>query len=702
MEKIQKNILPTFEEYERMYGKLMNFDQTRKKLGIDKSVLKELILAGLVPKHYVQVNVDIQPKIGAPTAIYYFSEEWVQTQGRKSIGWTLKEIAEELGLNYRWLIDVSGKGYLNQGRIGRYLWNINWFKNNIAEVKEKSYSAKGQHSTSSFFEILTDEQKKWINSYLSLRASGKGIRIGNKVEWKKKPAKVEKTISKWRNDLSVLFYKIICGRCGIENYEVMERPGRYRALSAEEVEIFNPKIFKVTDFSPKDIDFVGTGYKPTTFSLISESILKPFLYYVVAQLKMNWIEMKQSFGGLRTGLTDEQKEILDDTKDFYETLETSIEMSFAQVPDRQEALKEIDDDNKRPAVYLTREQINCARSSLRKNINFHEPLKRSLVFIFGCLVMIRPEELAMLKITNFELDDETKLLKRYRFDPDKKFANDKYGDLVEMKPDDPDYEDGWARLFITYSKGNYSPSHEKLGTLIVPRLASYVNMYLSLVYKENPKEIGNGYFIRPENMLPARSYNGRSIAQWLSRYSSNHFTFLSEEDRKVFKYYDVRHTGYNLLIKGKVPGMDFEIKERAAQIHARHDIFMKSGNSGRRNYTDEISMRDYFTVIDEVLNFPWQQNKLKQWMIEKGYEDLPGNKIFPEKNSLLRKLTKTELRTLSKLESEKKEKERLANKLANGPSGKYRNVDDWTQKTMELDLEIKTLEIQINNFKQGV
>lgn len=55
-------------------------------------------------------------------------------------------------------------------------------------------------------------------------------------------------------------------------------------------------------------------------------------------------------------------------------------------------------------------------------------------------------------------------------------------------------------------EGFLSPQEElfpfTFGTLIVPRLASLINVYRGLLYKANPSANGQGYFIRPEVLLP--------------------------------------------------------------------------------------------------------------------------------------------------------------------------------------------------------
>ncbi|MBB3868683.1 hypothetical protein DER53_03525 [Parageobacillus toebii NBRC 107807] len=692
------NNIPTFEEFEKKHGKLINVEDFRKHLNMSRELVMDLIEKGVFGPNVVKVGTDVQPKKGAPTAKYYFLEEWAKQLKREEIGYTLKEIAKKLHVPYAWLRNLSTKGYLNEGRISRYFWNMEWFEENLTRLHETSYRKKGKHRQSMYYDLLNDEQQKWIEDYLNRRKSGQGIRIGHKLQWAYVPAKVERTIKSWRKTLSIVFYKIICGRCGIKNYYVLERSGKYRDLNEEEMERFNPDVFKVVDFSPSDIDWIRMGYKDTTFTKLFEKHLKPFLYFVLNKLKEEWIEKKQRSLGKK--LSKEEKEELERAKEFYETFEMGIELAISKVPIRTSSYSE----EQLPPIFLTHEQVLMAKDVIRNDPSLNDPLKKTVLFMIGCLIGIRPDELAHLRIDNFVLDPETKLLKRFKFD-------DQIGDLVEIKKSDPHYEKGWGRLFITYNKGGYSPSHPKFGTLVVPRLVTLINLYLKTVlYVENPNAKGEGYLLRPKAELPFEPYTSRGMVQWLSPYAEQKFLFLPEEERKHFKYYDVRHTVYNLLIKANIEGIDFVTKERAAQIHARHDIKKKAGNTGRRSYTKDISMLEYYTVIDSVLNFPWdlgdhQDGAFYTWAEEKGFIKRSRKRDMKEEvtkteEDISASLPKDIQQELEHLEKELAEKERLADQLAKGPRGEYKDIDKWTEKTVQLDKEIKQIKQQIQSLKR--
>jgi hypothetical protein len=709
---IKKEKIPSYEEYVEKHGDLINVEDFRSKLNMTREFLIELIEKGIIPEEKVaRVGVDIMPKKGASTAGHYFHKNWAENFKREDVGYTLKEISKLLGINYGWLRDVSSnkQELIADARISRYFWNIDWFKENLSDLYEKTYSQRGQVRKSEFYDLLSEEQQQWIEGYLKRRVDGEGIRVGRKLEWSKKPAKPEKTIEQWRKDLSKIFYKIICGRAGIEKYYELERAGKYKDLTEVEKELFEKEkeYFLVTDFRPGDIAKIKIGYKDTTFAALVESVLTPFLYYVLNKLKEDWVELKQEFKSRRADIS---KDDVDNAKEIYEDFEISLETSLSKTPPKR---IETAEEDERLSVFLNHEQILLAKNVLR-DADFHAPMKRTIVFMFGSLVGIRPDEFAHLKIENFKLDPETKLLKRYKFDFE-------IEDFVELKPDHPEYHNGYGRCWIVYNKGGYSKSHPILGTLIVPRLANYINLYLeNVLYKKNPSSRGYGFLIRPRVQLPIRPYSAQGIARWLSGFSTEEFSFLSDEPvdqafpdktpRRSFKYYDSRHTVYNLIIKTNVSELDDKIKERAAQIHARHDVKMKQGNTGRTNYTEEISIKDYYTAIDKTINFPWdlgdnQDGEFYNWADNVGLRfrktEVIDEPLILEEPLIEAEMTEEEQKELKELQKELIKNENLANKLANGPSGDYKDTDKWVGKTVELDKKIKQIKKKIQTLTLG-
>lgn len=710
----EKKKIPTFEEYTKKHGELINVEQFREILGMSRELFLEVVEKGVFPKNKIAVaHVDVQPKKRGWAAKYYFNKEWAENFKREDIGLQLKEIAKELNIKYRWLIDISSKKpeLIEEGKITSQLWNLQWFKDNIQKVHEESYSNKGQFRKSEFYDMLTEEQQQWIEGYLNRRKSGEGVLVGRKIEWGTKPAKPEKAIKEWRKKLSLMFYKIICGRAGIQNYHELERMGKLRDLTDQEREMFDNEknYFIITDFMPADVERIKIGYKDTTFSAMVESVLTPFLYYVLSKLKENWIELKQTSKKDQSKVT---KDDIDEAKELYEDFDISVEMSLSKTPARRIDTAENDEEIK---IHLSHEEILLAKNIIRQH-SFNEPLKRLLIFMFGCLVGIRPEEFAHLKIENFILDSNTNLLKRFKFDEEKE-------DFVELPPGHPDYLKGYGRLWIDYNKGGYSKSHKDYGTLIVPRLTTLINSYLeSVLYVKHPKSKGKGYLIRPKAALPYKHYTGQGIGRWLSTFSHQYFDFLSDEPvhhtqpdktpRNSFKYYDVRHTVYNLIDKTNVAEIDDKTKDRAAQIHARHDVRKKQGNTGWTNYTSDISLKNYYLVIDKVLNFPWdlgenQNGEFYDWAHSNGIivktieNDKNVAEILEVQETERSQLGEEKSKELNELLKKLAENEEEAAKLANGPSGQYKDVNKWVAKTVELDKEIKNIKKKIKLIKAG-
>ncbi|WP_433743288.1 hypothetical protein [Falsibacillus pallidus] len=704
--------LPTFEEYVAHHGELMNVEEFRKKLKMTRALLFELIESGHIPRsNMVIVNEDVLPKKNAANAKVYFHKNWAENFKREDIGHTLKEIADTLGISYRWLREVSSNKpeLFEEGRISHFFWDMEWFKRNIQFIHEKTWAERGNFRKGELFDMLTDDQQKWINSYLIRREKGEGILVGRKIEWSKKPVKPQKALEDWKSKLALIFYRIICGRAGIKDYHVTERLGKLRDLTDEELQKFNEEkeYFKIIDFSPADINYIKKGYKTTSFGQLNSAVLTPFLYFVLSELKEEWVELRQKAKSGRYHVTVEEVE---KARENFEDFEIAVETALSKAARRNDSV----DSDEEISVFLTHEEILKAKEIVR-NADWHDPMKKTLIFMFGALVGIRPDEFAHLKIQDFDLDKNTHLLKRYRFD-------EEINDLVELSEDDPHYLSGYGRLWIEYNKGGYSMSHSELGTLIVPRLVTLINLYLkSILYKNNPSDIGKGYLIRPKNELPNQPYTSAGISRWLSVFSREHFLFLSDEpiDRKrpdktprnSFKYYDLRHTVYNLLIKTPVPELEPTVKERAAQIHVRHDIRKKQGNTGRAHYTSDISLKDYYTAIDRVLNFPWElgQNKEGQfydWMRMRGLlsfteEETAEITLQETPKAEEKELNAAQTAEVNALETQLQEHESLAAKLSKGPSGKYKEVNSWVKKTVELDKEIKAIKQKINLLKQG-
>jgi DNA-binding transcriptional MerR regulator/integrase len=725
--------LPSYEEMEKKYGKLIPYKDGEKYFDCSKDILKVLLQNGYYKEYFLEVGIDMQQHNSKShhSVKFWFIESLLKKglSPRNSLIVNKKEIAVIFNIANSTLSSWIQKGYLDAGRVKRHnrkkieltsYYDLMWVRNNIERIKNERKEANpvfnpGIREQNRIFDMCSLEQKDFINDYCEHRKAGRGIRVGGTTMWKKKIDKPEKNIPLIQQELGSIFYKIICGRTtGINNYWVLDHPG-YRKLTEEEQRIYNPSVFKIYDINPTDIHYVQKGYsEPTLYSKIHNS-LKPFLYYALQKLKHDITATRQklTFGGLSVEEKVIVKNELVDLREKYDVFEETIEAVLNETPqEKPEAL------NPKVAVHLSREMILKAYKNIRYfqlrygrtggRIGFEDTLKRATMFMIGCFTGIRNDELANLRITNFELINETKLLKRFKYD-----------ELTRKIIEVPDTDvKGFGILRITYSKGSYGPS-PTWGTYIAPRLVSLVNEYLEQLYVKYPQGKGLGFLFRSDNKNPDKPYDNQ-ICSWISKFRDNIFDFIPENIRKDITYYDSRHTAADLIVNQTLINDSFLLKhvDRVAELHIRHDMKKKAKSTLRRNYAASALEHEYFQIIQKTFDFPWDVgNDIRIgeyyiWAYENGLAPNPKSENVKFNFPIIEEvkaiqplvLTNEEREKLQKLNLLLAEKQELFEAIKTGPKkkGQYKMSDEkWIELVAVLPKEITSINEEINRIEFG-
>jgi transcriptional regulator with XRE-family HTH domain/integrase len=568
----------------------------------------------------------------------------------------------------------------------------------------------------------------WIDKYAIHKVNGGAVNVGGKITKIKKPAKPERTLTRIREHLIRLCYKIVCGRCSIEEYWKLSNGGGY-LLNESEQNQFDPTIFKVTDFNVKDIDHVRKGLKDTVFFDAIEMYLKPFIWFVFSEQKASFRQRKRKFLEAGVQTDDERKEIerLNDLLDLYED---DLQHAFASVPQHR---PEVRDENRKLSIHLTREQILLALQNIyslsfvqdsfsakggRGSRGFRDPLKRATCFFMGCQTGIRNDEACNILISDFELNDDG-LLQRFEYDPTDEWVTNHLGLVGPSKPTDSLDGYGLLRIRKEVAKGGWGPS-PKWGTYLAPTLVTMINAYLTSLYKAAPKSIGKGYFFRTDPMNPNAQHSSTDLTRWISDTKGSIVGFLPDKLLRHFSYYDVRHTVADLILNHTI--VEERLKpylERVGELHIRHDMLNSSSNKSliKKHYASSAGAHEYFQVLVESNDYPVnltgdrvnaRYKNFYDWEIQKGYRELivdtpqePLDSVMEEPvNDVALTLT-IQSEALKQLVNIRAEKQAYLDVIA----GEYKRQfikrfglteDLWFEEVPKIEKEIAELTSQIN------
>lgn len=454
--------------------------------------------------------------------MYFFSKEKLKSRKLQ----TITMIAASLGIHSSTLYRYINEGDLIQPDElkGTRWWDIYEIKKEIYQIQDKYHQRLGGGKKELYaFDYLGHDLQILIEAYLEYR---KEVRRFRSLDGFHYSIILPKRIDFYKNEISIVFFKMICGRCGI-NIQKM------RDLNDVEIKKYDPRVLLPLQVEQRDIVFMKKGWDERTIERRG-SYLRPFVSWVLKQKKLN---------------TDDYDN--DQNRD-YRMTEKKIEylLEFMPYTTEHELV------NKK--VYLTRKQIIIAYNKILKNPLSHKNFENAVLWMFSCFTGVRPEEILEVKISHFDLDHAKQFLK---------VDKDGYGVL---------------RLPAAVTKGGYSWSHLEYGTLIVPELVEKLNKYLRKLYKY--QEAGSdGYIFRPKLNTPNKNYS--KCPEWIKRVRET-FDFLPKESRKFVEIKTGRRS-MNQIIRKQTLLDDVLLDNsriRAAEIQMRHDM-KKKGQRMNDAYT---------------------------------------------------------------------------------------------------------------------
>lgn len=204
---------------------------------------------------------------------------------------------------------------------------------------------------------------------------------------------------------------------------------------------------------------------------------------------------------------------------------------------------------------------------------------------------------------------------------------------------------GYGRLKLPAykSKGMYSPSHPKFGTLIVPRLRMLINTYLESnhmkgydkstflmrvqpvgIYDESFDGVSNKMFFDHKWLKKIAAKGSEIMSQIYSRARP----LLGQYDGHISSH-DLRRSTNNYIRKAHT---HLPNEPRIAEIHLRHSVVKRVNDL----YTDDPNILSFVHCIDKALNFPWELDELERWekenlilLSEEDFGEVNGHKKIP-------------------------------------------------------------------------
>lgn len=709
LNKIHDASLPSVDEVKQKFGPLLHFHEAIKHFGCKVYTLNEILNRGYYRELYLKAGEDYRD---TGRMKYLFFEKKIKNGINIRENFCgLEDLSKILNVNVTMMKRWSSNNLLDEARINGTLYEIRWVKENFLEIAQKNKDAIAVNNNFSPLALLEKAQATHLLSVMeeAVESFLKGGRFGKTK--RKKRVKQGATKERYMRKLAVCMYRIICGRCGIDNYWEIKGPGKYRRLTDEEQKKFNPSVFEITDFNPEDIDFLAVGYEETTFFELMNHYFKPFIEYVLESQRKELRSFKKKMLGDRENLEENRKEY-ERLSDLLDLWEEDIEDAFDKTPQFKPIPK-----NERPDIHLNREQLLLVSKKIMNNLQFHDPLKRNTIFLLAGFTGIRNDEMCNLMIKDFALDEEG-FLQRFECVPDKIHTTSN-GISGPSIPTDNKY--GYGLLFIRkeISKGEYGPSPE-WGTYIAPGVVTVINNYLKMLYKKHPETRTEGYLFRSRDYLPFENYSSTNIGAWIREYREYLVDFLPKFEQKYFRYYDLRHSVAEIIVHQthlKDPELEKRI-ERSAEFHIRHDMKNSSMKKSllKKQYAKDATAIHYFAIMDEALNFPFNfepsdegiaYKTFYEWEITKGYRKPDIQVIEIEKTEETEnQYSKEEIETIEEIMKEKNKKEAYLAEISKGYKRSFKKKfnleeNEWLFELPKTKKEIEALEKQIRELKSA-
>ncbi|SFE91550.1 hypothetical protein SAMN05428981_11042 [Bacillus sp. OV194] len=502
---------------------------------------------------------------------------------------SLSVIAKALGYHKSVLVKYVKANRIHQpGHLkGTRLYDLEYLRKELPKIKEEVFEQQFAHRRERTpIEYLEEHQLALIDRYLNHRENYRPIKWEDKTYYKGNGIKkTEQTKKRMRSIIATVFMKMIINRCGVK---VVKSDANNWRPSRNLNDLSDAEFKKVIHHHEKkeflrdmllteeDIQAYHQGLAAYTI-WHNTHLIKPFLYWLLGQIEKDYPLWRID---------------IEESREYFkkrQVLVSTLNLLPDQAPAKQHKEK----------LFLSRENIIKVYQSLI-NLNptptgaANKGLKYATMWMCSHFLGIRPEELHELRIEHFKLDDRGFLQ-----------TINKQGYGILDLPKEP-------------SKQEISPSHPILKTLVVPQLVKLLNVYIEYLY-EFQESRGSGYIFRPLNLIRSPERNSRTYNnQWMKNYR-NFFDFLTPSQREQMKVKTGRHSLYNLFRKTGLRPVLEGVKTRAAEIQMRHDVFLSSGTTGEKYYMEDLHPKEYFAVVDEVLNYPWDLDELKKWEIEKGY-----------------------------------------------------------------------------------
>jgi hypothetical protein len=510
------------------------------------------------------------------------------------------------------------------------------------------------------FDFLNEFQQEIIETYISDRANGVVIDF-NGYRTKRNVAHSELRLPELRNRIANVFFSIICGRCEI-NYQ----NGDLEKIDEEELERFNPDVFKITDVTLADYRALSKGRKTNTL-IQRYADLKVFYYWLLWQEDE---KEKKSF---------EEYQAFDSLKKRIYNFLSQFPRSEHDAPVREEIKKIV-------KVFLTHEELIQCRDLLLK-LHTHRPLNALRYATVWMLSAngIRPEEFVHLQLDKHFVLGEDGLM----------VLNDKgYGEMII---------DGLV------AKGEYSTSH-RIYKLPVPKdTVEQVNKYLKALYsKQGPANpVGKGYFIRSHPMAAEVPMKELS-KEFIIRLRKN-ADFLSKEKREHLELKTGRRSMNTIMKKTYIEDkiLRENVKYWAMHYQMRHEPEENPTNPtntksmGDQSYLQDITRDEYYGILDQTINFPWDMSAIKKWKYDRGIiskEEFVGlvdyeiNEETKDKNeTVIEEEIDNELKI--ELQKQKEELEQQLKKLKTRPKGM--TLKEWSDERKQLQKMLDIIKLKL-------
>ncbi|MDR7315331.1 helix-turn-helix domain-containing protein [Brevibacillus nitrificans] len=602
--------LPSKEKLEKKYGPLIGLSvAAREYMKMDHKSIYRAIDQGFLEGMYLTVGLDVRRETSlqrSQVKLLFRKDQLEEFQFRyKPLKYFTDE--ERAGIPLPTVNGYSSKGYLSEARLNHVLYDVKRVQSLLPYIRKEVYDHAGkkisQNQTMDYYELLNEEQRDWIDRYIQHRSSKMPaiiINFGMTTSYKTGFSKPQKQGPRVRKDLSRFFFLMICNRSGAQVKRLKEGNGAHVFATPTDRQRFDPDRFSIMEFESSDVASLDEDISLVTLHSYVNDTLKPFFHYV--QMEME----KQFDKEAVINRWDPVQSAIESHR--IQSICRRFHLAINQVTEPKDRYGDMDDARK---VFLTREQfVLCL-----KQFNQSHGLEKSLMFAICTLLGLRREELTLVAVEDFDIDEN--------------------GFLVTDK-------NGVGKLYLPNPKSKLGISGSKTsGTLIPPRLVRLINFYLQTLYKKCPfqshrefegttfstaheKHVyykGHGYLFRPRKEYPNSCYSVNSIGLWLHRMDKNaQLYFLPPEVRPYLSFHDGRHTLNEWIETARVSPDLMDSRDEAADQQMRHKgTYYK--DVGKIHYRKRITQDLSYRCIIQALDFPWELKKLRKWEIMRGYRD---------------------------------------------------------------------------------